>query len=393
MKVETLCLNCGVEGLEPFYEALAIPVHSCLMFDDRASALRYPTRDLVLGFCRQCGFISNMLFDPNVQEYTAGYEEQQSFSPRFSEFQTDLCRQLIERYDIRDKDIVEIGCGKGDFLIELCEAGGNRGVGIDPTCDPSRTEGRGDGRVRFIADYYSEAYGKFPCDLLCCRHTLEHIHQTNEFVRLVRSVLGDRRDGLVFFEVPAVERVLREGAFWDIYYEHCSYFSLGSLGRLFRANRFDLLEMARGFDDQYLLLVARPAGTVTEPLWPWEDDLDRIPRDIQQFCETVKDCIGEWRKRFELWKDEGRRVCIWGSGSKCVSFLSALGVSEYVACVVDINPHRQGKYLVSSGQRIVAPEWLHTDPPDVVVVMNAIYETEIARDLAAMGVRSELITV
>ena len=30
-------------------------------------------------------------------------------------------------------NILEIGCGKGEFLVQICEIGDNRGVGIDPT--------------------------------------------------------------------------------------------------------------------------------------------------------------------------------------------------------------------------------------------------------------------
>ena len=36
------------------------------------------------------------------------------------------------------------------------------------------------------------------------------------------------------FELPDSRRVFDEVAFWDIYYEHCSYFTPGSLARLFR---------------------------------------------------------------------------------------------------------------------------------------------------------------
>ena len=49
----------------------------------------------------------------------------------------------------------------------------------------------------------------------------------------VRASLGDRRDVLVFFELPDQERVYDECAFWDIYYEHCTYFTNGALERLF----------------------------------------------------------------------------------------------------------------------------------------------------------------
>src|SRR5690606_5558175 len=69
---------------------------------------------------------------------------------------------------------------------------------------------------------------------------------------------------LVLFEVPDVGRILRERAFWDIYYEHCSYFTAGSLAGLFRRVGFEVLDVEHAFGGQYLLLLARPAGTEVE---------------------------------------------------------------------------------------------------------------------------------
>ena len=50
--------------------------------------------------------------------------------------------------------------------------------------------------------------------------------------------------------------------------------------------------------------------------------------------------------------------------------------------MVDINPHKHGKYLAGSGHQIVGPDALVEIKPDVVVVMNPIYVEEIRADLA-----------
>jgi len=376
-----------------FYEIHQIPVHSCLMFDNPRDALNYPRRDLALGLCRKCGFISNIVFDETLRAYSGECEDQQSYSPRFRAFQTELIDRIVDRYDIRNKDVLEIGCGKGDFLIELCQAGGNRGVGIDPACVPARVADRAGDRVRFIADYYGEAYSHLKCDFVCCRHTLEHIPHVNAFISAVRSALGDRPDTVVFFDLPAMERVLREGAFWDIYYEHCSYFTLGSMARLFRRNRFDVIELARDYDEQYLTLVARPVDCPTAPAFPEEDDLDEIIQMVDRFQKDVRAKIDDWRTRFDELNVQGKRAAIWGSGSKCVSFLSALDVREESVGVVDINPYRHGKFLAGSGKRVLAPESLRALQPDVVFVMNPICCREIQQDLDAMSVDAELVPV
>ena len=219
-----------------------MPVNSVLLLDSRAEALKFPKGDVILGFCRSCGFIYNLAFDPNVLEYSSRYEATQSYSSSFNAFHRGLAEQLIERYDLRNKDVIEIGCGQGEFLSLLCEIGGNRGVGFDPVYNDERVEQQANGSIIFIKDFYSEKYAHFHADFVCCKMTLEHIQDTAKFVGMIGRVLEDKSNVTVFFQVPDVVRILREMAFWDIYYEHCSYFSLGSLARLFRKNGFDVIK-------------------------------------------------------------------------------------------------------------------------------------------------------
>jgi hypothetical protein len=266
-------------------------------------------------------------------------------------------------------------------------------VGIDPACDPARMDQAAGHQVRFVAELYGPAHAELPCDFLCCRHTLEHIHPTFEFVAHLRRVVGARRDCVVCFEVPDVERVLRERAFWDIYYEHCSYFSLGSLARVFRRNAFAIDELYKDFDDQYLLLVARPTDAPTEPQLAAEQDLLSLSADVEAFTTDVSRRIDALRRQIQGLRAAGKRVAIWGSGSKCVSFLSTVGVRDDIAAVIDINPFRHGKFLAGSGQEVVAPESLIDQPVDAIFVMNPIYTGEIQAQLDQMGVSADLYPV
>ena len=125
-----ICHNCGAHGMSIFCEFRGVPVHSVLLMPTREAAVNYPRGDIVLGFCKTCGFISNVAFNPDMQEYSSRYEETQGFSPTFNTFHQNLASRLINRYNLHGKDIIEIGCGKGEFLTILCETGKNRGVGF-----------------------------------------------------------------------------------------------------------------------------------------------------------------------------------------------------------------------------------------------------------------------
>ena len=126
---------------------------------------------------------------------------------------------------------------------------------------------------------------------------------------------------------------------------------------------------------------------------PAEDDLNEIGQAVKTFRTEVRVCIDSWRAKLRACEASGQRVAIWGSGSKCVSFLSAVAGAGKVDAVVDINPHRHGKYLAGSGKRVVSPESLREIDPGVVFVMNPIYLDEIQRDLHRMGVEATLEAV
>jgi hypothetical protein len=80
-----------------------------------------------------------------------------------------------------------------------------------------------------------------------------------------------------------------------------------------------------------------------------------------------------------------------GSGSKCVSFLSTLGVNEKIDYVIDINPYRHGKFLPGSGKVIKSPDYIQENSPDITLVMNPIYMVEIKTMIDSMNVNTNII--
>jgi SAM-dependent methyltransferase len=388
-----ICPNCLTGKMEVFHEVRRVPVHSVLLMPTREVAMNYPTGDIGLGFCTDCGFISNTLFNPNLHEYSTQYEETQGFSGTFCSFHSRLAASLIQNYSLHGKTIVEIGCGKGEFLTLLCEMGGNRGIGFDPAFVEDRNPAERGTDVRFVQDFYSEKYAHIQADFFCCKMTLEHIRETSQFIRTVRQAVGDRFDTTVFFQVPDVMRVLQDCAFWDIYYEHCSYFSAGSLARVFREAGFRVLETWTDYDGQYLMITARPSSEVPESGQAERDAPALVSGAIQHFLKQQNARVSFWRQQLTDMQREGKKAVVWGSGSKGVAFLTGLGVSGAIEYVVDINPYRQGKFMAGTGQKIVGPEFLRQYEPNVAIVMNPVYQREIREDLERMGLTTDVVSV
>jgi hypothetical protein len=385
------CPNCRSEDCDPpFYQVRNVPTNSCLLIDDRRQALDFPTGDIALVVCKACGFIFNAAWDAEKTTYSDQYEETQGFSPTFNKFNQVLAVELINDYDIRGKTVLEIGCGKGDFLSLICRLGGNQGVGYDPSFVPDRQ--RTQQAVRFVREFFSEETKELAPDLLCCKMTLEHIGQTHRFLTSVRAV-AHRPDSVIFFQIPDVQRILMEGAFWDIYYEHCSYFSKISLDKLFTSTGFLVRRIWTGYDDQYLMVVANPVADGSAYSPGDEKGVAGIVSLCDSFAAVAAGSRAAWRRRLRNWAALGQRTVLWGSGSKAVAFLTTLGVHDEIEHVVDINPYRVGKFLPGTGQRILAPASLREYHPDNVVVMNPVYRREVEQELARQHCEPKVYTI
>jgi len=384
-----VCPSCGDRAERPFYEVDDVPVHQVKLVRTRAEALNCAKGDIRMCFCPSCGFVWNGAFDPTRMRYEDDYESTQAVSPTFNAFHERLARDLIERFDLHGKRVVELGCGQGEFVTMLAEMGDNEGYGFDQVIRQPGTSGK----VTFIKDLYAAPYRDLEPDFVCCKMTLEHVHDVSEFLRSLRRTVGDRPQTVVFFMIPEITRILDLRAFWDIYYEHCSYWSPGSLARAFRIAGFEPIKVWTDYDDQYVLIAARP-GSGSGDLLPNEEPPEALAAKVHSFTEAVAVDRARWRDWLNRLRRAGQKTVLWGGGSKGVSFLTTLDIREGIDYAVDINSRRSGTFIAGTGQQIVAPEFLAQYQPDVVIVMSPIYLPEITAQLESMDVRPQrLVTV
>ena len=177
------CPVCESSNVLNFINILQMPIYCNRLCSTREEAFAGPKGDIRLGCCLFCGHVFNMAFQSYLMEYDQEYENSLHFSPRFQAYAESLAKRLIANYELYCKDIIEIGCGKGDFLELLCKLGKNRGIGFDPSFEKNRIEGNFDSNFQVINDYFSERHKEYPADLICCRHVLEHIQHPREFLK------------------------------------------------------------------------------------------------------------------------------------------------------------------------------------------------------------------
>jgi SAM-dependent methyltransferase len=386
-----VCPVCHSVHLRHVLERRGVPVHQNLPAPTAAAARSCLRGDLRLVQCLTCGFVFNAAFDETLQRYSPDYENAQTHSSAFRSYLEGLIAELIDRYALTGKTIIEIGCGKGEFLSRLCEAGGNTGIGFDPSYVAGRDEVAP--CVTIIPDFYRAGRAQTRGDFICSRHVIEHMAQPRQFLEALREAIGDRTDVAVFFETPDLEWILEHRAFWDIFYEHCSYFAMPVLAGLFRACGFQVLRSRRAFEGQYQWLEARPAcRSQSAPDW----DTAVVARLAESVREFAADCVvrqAGWARRVAALRKLGR-CAVWGAGAKGVTFLNTLQLDlDVVPVVVDLNPRKHGRFIPGTAQPIVSPEALREAGVRTVLVMNANYLAEIREAVEALGLELEITSV
>ena len=388
MTTSPICPCCGQTASQPFYKVHGVPVHSVTVLRTPQDARAIATGDISLSLCEHCGFVFNSTFEGDKQDYFHDYVSTQAMSPVFNSFHRRLAQDLIDRHDLHDRNVVEIGCGQGEFLELLCSLGGNHGTGFDPAYEPGRKLPPG---LAIIKDVYSSRHPEAAGEFIACKMTLEHIGDVGNFVDGVRRAAGDDPKRIVFFQVPDAGHVLAENGFWDVYYEHCSYFFASTLGYLFSRAGFAVTKLRSDYDGQYLMVEGHPAPMAASLAPP--ADVARTVAEVRRFAAEVPEVLAQWSSELRRHKAAGKRTILWGGGSKAVAFLTTLGITDEIEAAVDINPEKHGSFLAVTAHPVISPEDLRGRQIDRVIVMNPIYCNEIAAQLKSLGCQAELIPV
>jgi hypothetical protein len=388
-----ICPICDSKEIDLFLEIQQIPVYCNLLYETRQEAVSANRADMELGFCRNCGHVYNYEFNPDLMDYTQNYENSLHFSSRFQKYAEELAGDLVKRYDLSNRDIIEIGCGDGDFLELLCRIGDSRGFGFDPSHVPDLDKTGHKKSITFIRDYYSDRYSHYKADLLCCRHVLEHIPNPKPFLKKVRSALKLNSGTIVFFEVPNALYTLKDLGIWDLIYEHCSYFTYDSLRALFKKSGFEVIYELEGFQGQFLGIEAKLARAAEPDAQDQPENLADVSEYVAKFEKEFHNKLSQWTAELKRLEADGRSAVIWGAGSKGATFLNTLKIRRWIEYVVDINPRKQGKFVAGTGQEIVPPEFLKEYKPEIIIVMNPNYLSEIEQKVRKLKLKSEFFLV
>lgn len=356
-----LCPICGsTDSFLVFHQDKA-PVSQNRLFASPQDARACALGELDFWRCGSCGFVWNRAFDPDLLSYAEDYENNQSLSPAFSAHMDDMGRRVMAGGG-GALDILEVGCGQGVFLKRLASlaGGGVRSIaGFDPAWrGPDHQDG-----VRFYRDYFTPqtvAALEQPPSRVISRHTIEHVPDPLGFLAAIRTGIG-AGPARLFIETPCVEWILEHNMFQDFFFEHCSLFTANALAIALEKSGFAVDSIGHVFGGQYL----------------WAEAHTKTANRSAVLGGAM---TARWRDRLAALKAQiaPGKLAVWGAGAKGVTFaLQCDPDAEFLDCVIDINPAKQGHFLPASAYPIVSPEQARVRGITAAIVMNEVYFGEI----------------
>jgi hypothetical protein len=390
------CPLCGSSRLWVFYTLINVPASCNRLWKNKNEAIDCPKGDIKLAFCRSCTFISNTAIEPEKNQYGVGYDNSLFYSAHFQEFAKKLASTLVEQYKLYNKNIVEIGGGKVDFLTLLVEAGKNWGFRFDPFRSKIESSNKAANSPSSSISRSSPFFDQEKkVDFVFSFHELEHMNNPKSFLKYLWMLLKRSESTCVFFSVPNALRAFKEGDYSDIIYEHVSYFTVQSLYFLFSTCGFEISGVQETRDEIFdsIYVIATRKRSKIQDLTPNSERVaPQIERIIQKFSGRTLAKIKERGQRLTNLLDNGHRIVVWGAGARGVTFLNFVN-DPRIEYAVDINPHKHGMYIPGTGQKIVSPEFLLDYKPDFIVLANPAYKEEIKQLLIDMRIGARFISI
>ena len=306
--------------------------------------------------CEKCGLVQ---LDCTPVDYYKDVIRSGGYSSTMKDLRTIQYKNLIKKYNLIGKKIVEIGCGQGEFLLPLKEFD-VKPFGIENKKSLANIAKANGIKVfnGFINDDLEAIKNKGPFDAFLSFNFIEHQPDPNKMLSSIYEIMSD--DGVGIITAPSFEYIIENGSYYEFIRDHIAYYTFDTLCFLANKNGFDVIEKE---------MINR-------------DTLSVIVKKRQLFnCNRLKESQLILQNEFEnligKYKSRNMTVSVWGASHQGFTVLSTLKLGEKIEYVIDSAPFKQNKFAPSSHIPIVSPEYFGSNPTDAVIIIAPGYSDEI----------------
>lgn len=311
--------------------------------------------DLTLVQCKYCGLVQ---IPTKPVHYYKKVIRAGGGSTTMVALRKQQYEDLIKRFDLYGKKILEVGCGQGEFL-RIWKNYDVRAVGIEfDVALVSKARGEGLEVYKAFAENAATELPEAPFDAFVQFNFLEHQPHPNEMLQCIYHNLTE--DGVGLVTVPSLEYILQNG-YYEIIKDHIAYYSKETLYFLFQKNGFEIVDYQTVNRDTHAITVRK-----------------RHLHDASVWQESFKILKKELLEHINSYRAKGKKVAVWGASHQGFTLLSSLGLGDKISYIIDSAPFKQGKYSPASHVPIVDKRHYFEEQVDSIIIMAPGYTDEIA---------------
>lgn len=312
--------------------------------------------ELTLYQCPDCGLVQ---FDCEPVEYykkviRAGGETRTMVDLRNQQYS-----DFIAKYNLKGKKILEVGCGRGEFL-KIWNNFDVDAYGIEYNdelvkiaCDEGLKVSQ------FFIDNKDSIVNDGPYDAFCQFNFLEHQPYPNDMLQGIYNNLVENGVGLV--TVPSLEYILKYNGYYELIRDHIAYYSEDSLKLLFQKNGFEVLSVRTINRDTHEIIVQKRKKVDVSV---WNNKFNILKEEFDEY-------ISEYKKK-------NLKIAVWGASHQGFTLIPTMGITDSVEYIIDSAKFKQGLYAPASHLKIVSPDYAIENPVDSILIIAPGYTDEIA---------------
>ena len=329
-----------------------------------ASAQDIPTKEeldkdsgieVSLCVCEDCGLVQ---LKNDAVYYYRDVIRAGGYSTTMEALRKSQYKHFIEFASLEGKKIIEVGCGRGEFLGMLSDFP-VEGYGTEHKKD--LVEIAKEAGLRVDEDFpesEDHIFKNGPFDAFMSFNFLEHQPHPRTYLKAIYNNLGDEGYGLI--TVPSFEYIMEQNSFYEIIPDHIAYYSFESLTHLLNICGFEVLEKEMVNRDTISMIVKKR----------------KLP-DICGIISKKNDIATEVVETVKKYAKAGK-IAIWGASHQGFTLCATTGIADYVDCIIDSAPFKQGKYAPASHIPIISPDEARKRKLEAIIIVAPGYTNEIA---------------
>lgn len=385
-----ICRGCGANLSLTFLDLGSSPIANDLIAFENLNSpeVFYPLHVMT---CGRCAFVQLPEVTSRESLFRSDYVYFSSYSSSWLEHSQEYAVKMIELLSLSEKDLVIEVASNDGYLLQYFINGGIQVLGVEPSSGVAQVAITKN--VPTLIDFFGASLAKKLATnqkpkLMIGNNVLAHVPDIHDFIEGFSLLIAD--DGVVTFEFPHLVSLIRNNQFDTIYHEHYSYLTVTALLPIFEKHGLKVIDVDKLFTHGgsiriYVVPALSPRVTSDTVASVLAEEAALDPREqlvwelLQNRTLQVKiELLNELIKC----KKDGLMVAAYGAAAKGNTLLNYLGVdSDLIEYVVDLNPHKQGKYLPGSRIPIVGLEYLMENQPDVLLVLPWNLADEIKSQL------------